>query len=232
MSRPRADSLQSQRCNLSFETPVYPLNGRCAEVDVTPELVRAAQQGDPAAMEDLISGSYRAAYTLALRLLGNPDDAAEATQEAYIRMVKGLKRFREVGAFPTWLFKIVSNVCMTEMRKRSRRDLPVEMETMGGTERLPWTNEPAAVDAESEAIGRVFWGELEAAVQELPEAYRSVVVLRDVYGLSGEETGEILGVSSGAVKVRLHRARRRLRDRLATQFPEWVIGEEGERETT
>jgi RNA polymerase sigma-70 factor (ECF subfamily) len=191
-------------------------------VDVTPDLVRAAQRGDPAALEDLIAGSYRAAYTLALRLMGNPDDAAEATQEAYIRMVKGLKRFREVGAFPTWLFKIVSNVCMTEMRKRARRDLPVEMETMTGTERLPWLEEPSLIDAEQTALGHIFWAELERSVQALPEGYRSVVVLRDVYGLSGEETGDILGISAGAVKVRLHRARRRLRDELADQFPEWT----------
>jgi RNA polymerase sigma-70 factor (ECF subfamily) len=203
-------------------------------LDVTPDLVRAAQQGDPAAMEDLIAGSYRAAYTLALRLMGNPDDAAEATQEAYIRMVKGLKRFREVGAFPTWLFKIVSNVCMTEIRKRNRRDLPVEIETMDATETRRPIDEPSVIDAESAALGRIFWAELEATVQKLPEAYRSVVVLRDVYGLSGEETGEILGISPGAVKVRLHRARRRLRDDLAGQFPEWATPSgdgKGERET-
>jgi RNA polymerase sigma-70 factor, ECF subfamily len=181
-------------------------------LDVTPDLVRAAREGDRAAMEALIQGSYRAAYTLALRLMGNPDDAAEATQEAYIRMMKGLKRFREAGAFPTWLFKIVSNVCMTEIRRRSRRDVPVEVDTM---------EEPAPIDAEEEAVGRVFWDELEGAVRGLPEVYRSVVVLRDVYGLSGEETAEALGISPGAVKVRLHRARRKLRDELAPQFPEW-----------
>jgi RNA polymerase sigma-70 factor (ECF subfamily) len=189
-------------------------------VDVTPELVRAAQSGDQAALEDLIAGSYRAAYTLALRLMGNPDDAAEATQEAYIRMMRGLRRFREVGAFPTWLFKIVSNVCMTEMRKRSRRDTPMEMELM---------DQASSEDAEELAVGKLFWGELERSVRRLPEVYRTVVVLRDVYGLSGEEAAEVLGVSPGAVKVRLHRARRRLRDELAGQFPEWASG--GERET-
>lgn len=188
-------------------------------MNVTPELVRAAQSGDPAAMEDLIAGSYRAAYTLALRLMGNPDDAAEATQEAYIRMMRGLKRFREVGAFPTWLFKIVSNVCMTEMRKRSRRDTPMEVETM---------EYASSEDAEDLAVGKVFWGELEESVRKLPEVYRSVVVLRDIYGLSGEETADALGVSPGAVKVRLHRARRRLRDELAVHFPEWAGGDERE----
>jgi RNA polymerase sigma-70 factor (ECF subfamily) len=83
-------------------------------------------------------------------------------------------------------------------------------------------------DAEDLAIGRVFWGELEASVRRLPEVYRTVVVLRDIYGLSGEETGEALGISAGAVKVRLHRARRRLRDQLAGQFPEWASGDERE----
>lgn len=189
-------------------------------MDVTPELVRAAQDGDPAALEDLIAGSYRAAYTLALRLMGNPDDAAEATQEAYIRMVKGLKRFREVGAFPTWMFKIVSNVCMTEMRRRSRRDVPVEFDVLEG---------PSPQDVEEDAVGRVFWGELERAVRRLPDVYRTVVVLRDIYGLDGEETADILGITPGAVKVRLHRARRRLRDELGGQFPEWAGN--GERET-
>ncbi len=190
-------------------------------MDVTPELVRRAQEGDPAALEDLIAGSYRAAYTLALRLMRDPDDAAECTQEAYVRMIRGLKRFREVGAFPTWLFKIVSNVCMTEMKKRSRRDIPVEADTMEA---------PSTIDAEGTAIGHVFWEQLERSVRELPEAYRTVVVLRDVYGLSGEEAGEVLGISSGAVKVRLHRARRKLRDELVGQFPEWDgTGNEGER---
>lgn len=188
-------------------------------MDVTPEMVRAAQQGDPAALEDLIAGSYRAAYTLALRLLGNPDDAAEATQEAYIRVVRGLKRFREVGAFPTWLFKIVSNVCMTEIRKRNRRAVPIDMESPDALE--PAT-EASPVDVEKTAIGHLFWEELEEKVQALPDAYRTVVILRDVYELSGEETGEILGISPGAVKVRLHRARRRLRDDIAGHFPEWA----------
>lgn len=206
----------ASRHGLSYRSAFSALPTR-RHLDVTPEMVKAAQDGDAAAMEDLIAGSYRAAYTLALRLMGNPDDAAEATQEAYIRMVRGLKKFREVGAFPTWLFKIVSNVCMTEMRKRGRRDVPVEIETM---------EEASGLDAEEAAISHVFWDDLERSVRGLPEAYRSVVVLRDVYGLSGEEAGEILGISPGAVKVRLHRARRRLRDELTVHFPEWARDEQ------
>jgi RNA polymerase sigma-70 factor, ECF subfamily len=189
-------------------------------VDVTPELVRAAQKGDPEAMEELIAGSYRPAYTLALRLLRDPDDAAEATQEAYIRMVRGLKRFREVGAFPTWLFRIVSNVCLTEMRKRSKREVPTEMELI---------ESPSADDTEATAVDRTFRRQLEEAVDGLSDVYRTVVVLRDIYGMSVQETAEALEISPGAVKVRLHRARKRLRDELAPLLE--IDGQDGERES-
>ena len=185
-------------------------------MDVPPELVLAAQRGDRDALEDLIARSYRPAFTLALRLMGNADDAAEATQEAYIRLVRGLGGFREVGAFPTWLFKIVSNVCLTEMRRRSRREVPVDLNA--GVQAEP-------VDVEEIAVDRAFRGEVERCLRRLPEVYRAVIVLRDVYGLSGEETAKVLGVSSGAVKVRLHRARKRLRDELVARFPDW--GTEG-----
>jgi RNA polymerase sigma-70 factor (ECF subfamily) len=167
-------------------------------------------------MEDLIARSYRPAFTLALRLLGNKDDAAEATQEAYLRMYRSLKGFREVGAFPTWLFKIVSNVCLTEMRRRSRREIPTDIEP--GVEAEP-------VDAEDLAIDRVFRGEVEQCLRRLPDVYRTVIVLRDIYGFSGDETAAVLGISTGAVKVRLHRARRRLRAELLEAYPEW--GTEG-----
>ena len=180
-------------------------------MDVPPDLVRAAQSGDSGAMEDLIAGSYRQAYTLALRLTSNPDDAAEATQDAYIRVIRSLKRLDEPGAFPTWLFRIVSNVCMTQMRKRSRRETP--METV--------IEHEAPDDVEQTAVGGLVQEELERLVAALPDVYRTVLVLRDVYGMSGEEAAEVLGITPGAVKVRLHRARRRLRDEVCQRFPEW-----------
>lgn len=181
-------------------------------MDVSPDLVRAAKAGDDGALEDLVSRSYRPAYTLALRLLRDPDDAAEATQEAYVRMVRGLKGFRDDGAFRTWMFKIVSNVCMTEMRRRARRDVPTELEAV---------SEASPADVEGVATGRVLRDELAVSVRELPDIYRTTIVLRDVSGLSTEETAEALGVSPGAVKVRLHRARRMLREALVARFPEW-----------
>lgn len=184
-------------------------------MDVSPDLVRAAKAGDDGAMEDLVSRSYRPAYALALRLLRDPDDAAEATQEAYVRMVRGLERFRDDGAFRTWLYKIVSNVCMTEMRRRSHRDVPTDLEVVP---------EAAPSNVEEVATGRALGDELAVSVRRLPDIYRTAIVLRDMYELSTAETAEVLGISPGAVKVRLHRARRLLRDELVARFPEW--GEE------
>lgn len=200
--------------NLKLSGPVRTARGRPG-VDVSPDLVRAAKAGDEGALEDLISRSYRPAYTLALRLLRDPDDAAEATQEAYVRMVRGLKRFRDDGAFRTWMFKVVSNVCLTEMRRRSRRDVPVEFEAVP---------EASPADVEGVATGRVLRDELAVLVRGLPDIYRTAVVLRDVYELSTEETAEALGISPGAVKVRLHRARRMLREAFVARFPEWGDG--------
>lgn len=191
-------------------------------MDVPPDLVRAAKEGDRGALEDLVSRSYRPAYTLALRLLRDPDDAAEATQEAYVRMVKGLKRFRDDGAFPTWLFKIVSNVCMSEMRKRSRRETPTELEVVP---------DPDPMDVEDLVAGRLLREQLAELVDGLPDTDRTAILLRDVYDLSTDESAEILGISPGALKVRLHRARRRLRERLIERFPEWGSREPGTRES-
>lgn len=192
-------------------------------MDVSPDVVRAAKAGDDGALEDLVSRSYRAAYALALRLLGDPDDAAEATQEAYVRMVRGLKRFQDDGAFRTWLFKIVSNVCLTEMRRRSRRDVPTELGAVPET---------APADVEGVATGRMLRDELAVSIRELPDIYRTAVVLRDVHDLSTDEAAEALGISPGAVKVRLHRARRMLREALVVRFPEWDEGtDRGEKES-
>jgi RNA polymerase sigma-70 factor (ECF subfamily) len=174
-------------------------------------------------MEDLIARSYRPAFTLAVRLLGNRDDAAEATQEAYIRMVRSLKGFREVGAFPTWLFRIVTNVCLTELRRRrTRRETPMDVEA--GADVQP-------VDAEEVAVERAFRTEIESCMARLPEAYRTVIVLRDVYDMAGDEVAKSLGISEGAVKVRLHRARRRLRDEMVAKYPDWAAEEKGRRES-
>jgi RNA polymerase sigma-70 factor (ECF subfamily) len=180
------------------------------EVDVDPALVRAVQRGEKGAMDDLIRASYADVYALCRRLLGDPSDAADATQDVYLRMVRSIMAFRGESAFSTWLHRVTVNVCMTALRRRG--DVRARGQSAGILDFSP--DELVSDDVGPE--GRVETADLASrtarALAELPEDAREVVVLRDVQGLSTKETAEMLGVSEGAVKVRLHRAHARLRE--------------------
>ncbi|HUR50774.1 MAG TPA: RNA polymerase sigma factor [Mycobacteriales bacterium] len=179
-------------------------------MDVDPALVRAVQRGEPGAMDELIRGTYADVYALCRRLLGDPSDAADATQEVYLRVVKSVLAFRGESAFGTWLHRVTTNVCMTMLRRRgdarargqSAGLLDATFDDIASTDASP---EDRAADAD---LAR----RTAKALSELPDDAREVVVLRDVQGLSTKETAELLGVSEGAVKVRLHRAHTRLRE--------------------
>jgi RNA polymerase sigma-70 factor (ECF subfamily) len=179
-------------------------------VDVDPDLVRAVQRGEPGAMDDLIRGTYTDVYALCRRLLGDPADAADATQEVYLRVVKSVLAFRGESAFGTWLHRVTTNVCMTLLRRRG--DVRARGQSAG------WLDDPfdAVVSDEASTEDRVADADLARrtakALSQLPDDAREVVLLRDVQGLSTKETAEVLGVSEGAVKVRLHRAHTRLRE--------------------
>jgi RNA polymerase sigma-70 factor (ECF subfamily) len=179
-------------------------------VDVEPALVRAVQRGEPGAMDELIRGTYTDVYALCRRLLGDPADAADATQEVYLRVVRSVLAFRGESAFGTWLHRVTTNVCMTMLRRRG--DVRARGQSAG---LLDATFEDIA-SGDTSPEDRVADADLARrtakALAELPEDAREVVVLRDVQGLSTKETAEILGVSEGAVKVRLHRAHTRLRE--------------------
>lgn len=179
-------------------------------MDVDPVLVRAVQRGEKGAMDELIKASYADVYALCRRLLGDPADAADATQEVYLRMVRSIMAFRGESAFSTWLHRVTVNVCMTALRRRG--DVRARGQSAG-------VLDFAADELMSDDVGpegRVERADLASrtarALAELPDDAREVVVLRDVQGLSTKETAEVLGVSEGAVKVRLHRAHARLRE--------------------
>ncbi|MCU1595362.1 MAG: polymerase, sigma-24 subunit, subfamily [Frankiales bacterium] len=161
-------------------------------------------------MDDLIRGTYAHVYALCRRLLGDPSDAADATQEVYVRVVRSVLGFRGEAAFGTWLHRVTVNVCMTSLRKRG--DVRARGQSAGTVDAV--FDDLASNDASPEE--RVTTADLARrtakALADLPEDAREVVVLRDVQGLSTKETAELLGISEGAVKVRLHRAHTRLRE--------------------
>ena len=172
------------------------------------ERVTAAKAGDRAAFDDLVRATYADAYTLAYRLVGNEEDARDVVQEAYLRAFKSIKKFREDAAFSTWLYRIVANCSSTALSKRGRtRHDPLEDDAL-----LEDTRVEADPVAHNEALAER--DRLTAALAELPDALRSVVVLRDVYDLPHDAIAAELGISEANAKVRLHRARRKLRETL------------------
>lgn len=187
-------------------------------------LVSLAREGDQAAFEELVRRTHAETYTLALRLLGNEEDARDVTQDAYLRAFRGLARFRGDAQFTTWLYRITANCASTHLGRRSRhRHVPL-------TDELAVIDVRAANDPELVAAQSGLRNELTDALRQLPPKLRAVVVLRDVYDLSHEAIATELGISESAAKVRLHRARKRLREAL---YPlpgddRAVVGAEGE----
>jgi RNA polymerase sigma-70 factor (ECF subfamily) len=184
-------------------------------VDVPSEVIEKCKQGRPEAFEELIRLTQRDVYSLALRMTGNPDDAAEVTQDTYIRLLRSIRSFRGEAKFSTWLYRVTSSVAITNLRRRTRRrnEVPLESE-----EWQDW-HAPASTEPGAELDRRELAERLEEALRSLPDAYRMVVVLRDVYGLPLDEVGGQLGISEGAAKVRLHRARQRLKEMLYDHRP-------------
>lgn len=174
---------------------------------VSPDLVDRCKGGDEVAWNQLVEATYRDVYTLCLRILRDPNDAAEATQDAYLKVWRNLAGFRGDAAFETWLYRVATNAALSKHRSRKRRrthETGVEDETLGGF--------AASDSVESSAGARFDLRELERALDSLPEHYREVIVLRDVYGLSIQEIAKQMKISDTATKVRIHRARKRLKE--------------------
>ncbi|MFP5220135.1 MAG: RNA polymerase sigma factor [Actinomycetes bacterium] len=181
---------------------------------VEPALVRACQRGEPGAMDELIRGTYGDVYALCRRLLGDPADAADATQEVYLRVVRSVLAFRGESAFGTWLHRVTVNVCMTALKRRG--DARGRGQVAGAVPfGLPDDVDGLAADEpgpEDRAERADLAARTARALAALPHDAREIVVLRDVQGLSTREAAELLGISEGAAKVRLHRAHARLRE--------------------
>jgi RNA polymerase sigma-70 factor, ECF subfamily len=171
-------------------------------------LVSAAKTGDRAAFDELVRQTYAETYTLAYRLTGNEEDARDVTQEAYLRAYKGLRRFRGEARFSTWMYRITANCAATHLG-RGRRHRHDEL-----FDDAPVVDDHPAVDPALRAEAGDLRQRLVAAVDRLPPKLRAVVVLRDVYDLPHEAIAAELRISETAAKVRLHRARRQLRDDL------------------
>jgi RNA polymerase sigma-70 factor (ECF subfamily) len=158
------------------------------------ELVRAHLRGNRGAFSTLVERHQRRVYNIAYRMLGRPEDAADATQEVFLTCLRKLSRYRGESAFTTWLHRVTVNVCHDALRKRSREQPAREEEGP----------EPASRDVADAAAAAV---DVQRALSLVPEEFRAPLVLHDLDDLPYDEIAEILGAPLGTVKSRIHRGR-------------------------
>jgi RNA polymerase sigma-70 factor (ECF subfamily) len=183
-------------------------------------LIQAINAGETDRFYELVQRHEQALFNFGLRICGQAADAEDMVQDTFLNVFRYLKTFRFESQFKNWLYRIATSVCI-KRRRRSKfapeRELSLDEFLPGdekvATETPAWAREPLDRLLDEELAGRI-----EAAILALPESYRPVLVLRDIEGFSTEETAQILNLTPGNVKVRLHRARLFVREQLKDYF--------------
>jgi RNA polymerase sigma-70 factor, ECF subfamily len=177
-------------------------------------LARLAQAGSHAACEELIRRYQDRVYTLVNGYLRDPEEALDVTQETFLRMVEGLPRFREESRFYTWLYRIAVNRCIDRRRRTTQQPSPTSLEDLETDRASALVETRAARCPQSALETRELREQIHAAIAALPEAFRMIVILADIEGLSYAEIAPIVGCPVNTVKTRLHRGRLALRVKL------------------
>ena len=167
-------------------------------------LVERAKDGDRRAFSELVRRHQAVVYRSCYRVVGNREDAKDASQEAFIRAYRKLDTFRGNSAFKTWMLRIAMNVSLNE---RSRRKLP--REEVASVESIAGPEIPEAELMKSEVVAQIH-----KALQLVQPDHRAAVVLRDLEGLTYQETAETLDIAEGTAKSWIHRGRKQLRELL------------------
>ena len=175
------------------------------------ELIQAARGGDEAAFEQLVRLHEKKIYNLCLRMCGNAEDAAEAAQDTFLALWRGLEGFREDAALATWLYRLASNACIDLLRRGKRTVDGVSLDD----EDIHLEVRDHAPTPEQHIEGQETRRLLHEGLAALPEDYRQVLVLRELEQLSYDEICKVTALELGTVKSRINRARLLLRNYLA-----------------
>jgi RNA polymerase sigma-70 factor (ECF subfamily) len=190
-----------------------PLSGEApaeaAQADA--RLLAEARGGNPAAFETLFRKYQTYVFNIGLGMLGNGEDAADITQEAFLRLHRSLRGFRGDAQFSTWLYRVAVNLCITELRRRQRSRFQF-LEDVRPEDGGPLPEEPGIHPQEAVELAEE-QREVRRILLTLPADYRSVMVLRHFQQLAYEEIAAVLGLTLSQVKTRLFRARRMFRER-------------------
>lgn len=173
------------------------------------EIIKSVLKGDVQAYEAIVRSYEKKVYNLALRMVGNPDDAADMAQETFIKAYKALGSFRSDSKFSVWLYRIATNVCLDFLRRKSRSNtvsLTAYDDDGDAQLDIPDLNG----NPEEELSRKLTIDAVQRGLQTLGEQQRSILVLREINGLSYEEIAQTLDIDIGTVKSRIFRARKRL----------------------
>ncbi len=185
------------------------------------QLLEQATSGDPAALSRLLQSHQNRLYNVALRMVSNRDDAAEVTQDAMVKIIEHIGSFQGKARVGTWMVRIVMNQCISHLRKRKLRhttsldDAPDDQMTALRNQLA----DPREPDIESGVQTKELLGHLHAAMGQLDESFRAVLVLRDIDELDYDQISDVLEIPVGTVKSRLFRARLALRQAMAKMLP-------------
>ena len=195
--------------------------GSAPPVDDETTLIAQLRAGDEAAFEQVVRQYGGRLLAVARRIVGTEEDARDVVQDAFLNAFRSLDRFEGNAKLSTWLHRIAVNAALMKLRTRKRKPeqpldalLPGFLEDGHFEERFQSWEEPIDHAMEREENREL----VRKKIDELPESYRTVLVLRDIEGLDTEETAHMLGLSVNATKIRLHRARQALRTMLAPHF--------------
>jgi len=186
-------------------------------------LLDRLRAGENSAYEELVRTYGGRLLAVARRFLRSEDDARDAVQDAFLSAFRSIDRFEGNARLSTWLHRIVVNAALMKLRTRRRKPEQSIEELLPGFLENGHLERPASPWRQTELDGverEQLRGLLEENIGRLPEGYRNVLMLRDIEGLDTQETAEVMGLSEGAVKTRLHRARMALRELLAPHLAE------------
>ena len=175
------------------------------------EIISKCQQGETEYYEQLVNKYKKSAYFYALGMVGSAGDALDLSQEAFIKAYRSIKRFKLQFQFKNWFFRILTNLCISHLRKRRRRAEVSTEDNKGATIPIPDDHFNPHLLLERKEIMRQLW----KALSELGDKQREIILLRDFQGLSYKQISEILEIPLGTVMSRLHQARSRLRVKMA-----------------
>jgi RNA polymerase sigma-70 factor (ECF subfamily) len=172
-------------------------------------LIKRAQDGDIDAFEDLIRAYEKKIYSIAYNMMNSREDAQDVTQETVLKIFRSLSMFNGKSTFSAWIYKVTTNTCLDELRKRKHTLLSIEKMSEDGVQ-----FRDDAYTSEELLTQKLLGQRISAEIDTLSPDYKLMIVLRDVQGMSYQQIAEITGISIGTVKSRINRARRQLREKL------------------